>query len=554
MTAMGSTPPGSPAPSGAQPTVRRIIVFGILFALVIVGATGLDGLVGRLLDTGTVLAGGDTAGLAQSLASTLIGGPAAAILWWITWRRLADRAERASIAWALYLSLMYAVSLITFTAALLLAATAGVDGTWEPRTLSTGVVWLAVWIWHLWMARHSSKSPTQLVSLPSVLGWVYGLAIGIGGAVTALQFLIGAAIDSAAGGASVGAPWWIPAIQSLLWAVGGAVVWWWHWLHGNDRTARSALTSVAVVVAGILAASILTLGGIGATIFVALRLAFDRTDPITELLSPLDTAIASAAIGAAVWAYHRTITRSGSGATREGARLVTSGVALVATAIGVGVTVNATLAALTPALVGSDARTLLLGGISALIVGGPLWWLVWQPGVRAEASRAASIGRRVYLVSVFGLSAIVAIITLLVIGFRVFEYLLGDVTGESLVDRIRAPLGLLVATGLVAGYHFSVWLRDRAAIAEVSPTRFRTIGHVWLVTGQEADAAAQAHAIDALTGAKVTVWLRADRPDDAQLPGPDDEAIAHALDGIAAQKVLVLVGPGDRIEVIPLES
>ena len=37
-----------------------------------------------------------------------------------------------------------------------------------------------------------------------------------------------------------------------------------------------------------------------------------------------------------------------------------------------------------------------------------------------------------------------------------FEFFPGAVIGGSLVDRIRAPLGLLVATGLVFGYHFAV--------------------------------------------------------------------------------------------------
>ena len=51
----------------------------------------------------------------------------------------------------------------------------------------------------------------------------------------------------------------------------------------------------------------------------------------------------------------------------------------------------------------------------------------------------------------------VALVTLLVIGFRLFEFMLGDAGGAGLLERVRAPLGLLVATGLVAGYHFALW-------------------------------------------------------------------------------------------------
>ncbi|MCY7288504.1 MAG: hypothetical protein LH624_09720, partial [Cryobacterium sp.] len=47
------------APSGesmAQPTVRRVIVYLLLFALVVIAAIGLSGLLGRLLDAGPILA------------------------------------------------------------------------------------------------------------------------------------------------------------------------------------------------------------------------------------------------------------------------------------------------------------------------------------------------------------------------------------------------------------------------------------------------------------------------------------------------------------------
>ena len=65
----------APAAGSAQPTVRRLIVYTLLFALVVVTAIGLSGLLGRLLGAGTVLVAGDVAGLARSLAFTLIGGP-----------------------------------------------------------------------------------------------------------------------------------------------------------------------------------------------------------------------------------------------------------------------------------------------------------------------------------------------------------------------------------------------------------------------------------------------------------------------------------------------
>ncbi|WP_427135940.1 DUF5671 domain-containing protein [Pseudarthrobacter sp. S9] len=214
---------------------------------------------------------------------------------------------------------------------------------------------------------------------------------------------------------------------------------------------------------------------------------------------------------------------------------------------------------------------MLLGGISSLLVGGPVWWLAWKPRERRTASGTGLNERRVYLTAVFGLSAMVAVITLLVIGFRVFEFVLGDVTGQvtggSLVDRIRAPLGLLVATGLAAGYHFEVCRHDRAALAEAGPVRRRTIGHVIPVTGS--DPAPLHRVIDEVTGAGVTVWKRADAGAGTAVGPPSTGAdaaggtvpagagalavrLAAGLQGVTGTRVLVVIGPDGRIDVIPL--
>ena len=161
--------------------------------------------------------------------------------------------------------------------------------------------------------------------------------------------------------------------------------------------------------------------------------------------------------------------------------------------------------------------------------------------------------RRVYLIVVFGLSAVVAVITLLVIGFRTFEYFLGDLSGGSLVERIRAPLGLLVATALVAGYHFAVWRHERAVLAAAGSARKRTIGHVILVTGY--DPSPLHRVIEDLTGAGVTVWRRSDAgtgPDAGADAGQVAVRLAGELEGVSGKRVLVTVSPDGRIDVIPL--
>ena len=552
----------APAAGSAQPTIRRLIVFTLLFALVVVAANGVSGLLGRVLGTGTVLVAGDMAGLARSLAFTLIGGPMAIALWWFVWRRLDDAVERSSVGWGLYLAIIYTVALITSAAGMLGALAAVIGGNsqgWQ-LSLANGLVWAGVLAWHRWMLRHRRKRPSVMSDVPTVVGAMFGLIIGVGGTITALATLLDTAIRSFTASAMVGDPWWRFVLQSLVWAAGGLAIWWWHWLREAGRRLKTGFADVALVVVGILGAILLTVGGIGTVLFVLLRLAFDRTDPASGIVEPLGAALAAGSVGSLVWAYHRTASLGRAEATLQSAKLVASGVALVAAASGIGIVVNSALSIGATPLAGNGARTLLLGGISALAVGAPLWWLAWKPGVPPEPTELGRRGRRVYLIAVFGLSAIVAVITLLVIGYRLFEFLLDDVTGGSLVDRTRAPLGLLVATGLAAGYHFAVWRHDRS-LAAAAPRR-RTVGRVILVTAGDPEPLVRVAA--EVTGASVTVWRRADVGTSGAalpageltevLPGDVADRLARALEGITADRVLVVAGPGKGIEVIPLAT
>ncbi|MFB9308269.1 hypothetical protein BJY17_002266 [Agromyces hippuratus] len=550
--------------SSAQGTVRRLIVYSLLFALVTIAAIGVAGLLERLLGVGTELVFGSTVDLARSLAFALIGGPLAAVLWWSVWRRLHDGAERASLGWGLYLTAMYTVALIVATSMLVGTAASLVDDAWRPGTFAAFVVWALVWVWHRWMWRHPVKHPVRLQTVPAVAGSVFGLVVGAGGAVNALGALFGAAIRGISQTTIAGSPWWQLPVDGLIWAVAGAAIWWWHWHREGAKRLDTGLASVTLVVVGVMAAGLLMLGGLGTSLWVGLRIAFDAGASSDEILRPLGAAIASALVGATVWTYHRRIAAGRSDGTRRASMLVMSGAGLVGAATGIGIIVNSVLAALVDPFASSDTRSLLLGGISALVVGGPVWWFSWRPTERAEPAEIAYPGRRIYLVAVFGLSAIVALITLLVVGFQLFAFGLASTSGASLIDQIRAPLGLLVATVLVFGYHFAVWRRDRSVIAAAGPAPEQRVGRVILVAGGETTEVEQA--IRA-TGASVTLWRRADvaagtETEHAAEPEPpievetaarpDPRAIVAALDGVAAKRVLVIAGPGDRVEVIRL--
>ena len=533
-----------PSSGRAQSVVRRIILFVILFALVAVTATGVSGLIERVIGASSVIVSTDT-GLALSLAFALIAGPLAAVLWWWEHRRLiADSAERASLVWALYVTAMSLTSLIVATTALANAAVAGIDGEWRPGELSTGIVWLGVWVWHRHMRRSAATAPTRLVDVPSGLGAVYGLAVAASAAITAMAVLLSQAL---LGGSIVivGAQHWIVGgLQSLLWCAVGTLVWWWHWFRERAKDAPGTFAAVLLVVV-VGAAAATTLFAIGGALFVALRLLFD-TDTAAEVVSELDVAIAAALIGAIVWVYHGHVLASRSPRARRAGRLVVSAIALIGAASGFGVVVNALLATIGGTLVGDDPRTLLLGGVSALVVGATAWAITWRPARPADAEEAADPARRVYLVAVFGASAVVAIVTMLIIGYRLFEFALDAGGSDALVERIRAPLGLLSATAVVFGYHFAIWRRDRTLAPAAA--RRPVIGQVILVSA--GDVAALAEAVRAETGAGVSLW-----PVAQGTPGvveADAREVLALLAATSAPRVLVIARDDGGVRAIPL--
>lgn len=547
----------------SQLILRRLILYALLFALVVIAASGLTALLERLFTTDALLVSAGVAELARALAFTLIGGPLAVLVWWLVWKRLDDETERAAAGWGLYVAAMYSVSVVVFTSALLGVA-ASFIGRFDPQwysALSAGLIWAGVWMWHRWMWRHPVKHPRNLEDVPAVFGSVFGLLLGAGSAISALGALLDIAIRGFTSLTPMADPWWHSPLRSLVWTVGGSIVWWWHWIHGGGRYLQTRLIDVALVAAGIFVAGVTALGGSGVVLFVLLRLAFDSSDPVSELLRPLGPAVAATAIGVLVWRYHRTAAAHRPVGTRRASLLITSGVALAAAASGIGVIINAMLAMTVSPLAGGSTRTLLLAGISSLVVGSAVWWRAWKPARQPTTADAIHPGRRVYLIAFFGISAVVALVALLVVGYRLFEFLLGDVSGGSLVDRIRASLGLLVAAGGVAGYHFVLWRHERTLFAASSPVHAPAVGHVTLVAGSHHEQLSQA--ITRATGARVTVWRRADEGGDmvAQSPsGSSDivQQVAETLAGITAERLLVVVGQdsGSRaqIDVVPLES
>src|SRR5690606_33012969 len=101
--------------------------------------------------------------------------------------------------------------------------------------------------------------PTRLAWVAPALGSLWGLGLFAGGLVSTLMIVFDTAL--AGFGASVGLAWWTQALMSLVWAVGGALTWWWHWtLRGVRAVSHGFAGVVLVFIAGIWSVGMVLIG------------------------------------------------------------------------------------------------------------------------------------------------------------------------------------------------------------------------------------------------------------------------------------------------------
>src|SRR5690606_4502572 len=106
------------------------------------------------------------------------------------------------------------------------------------------------------------------------LGVLVGVGYTIAGGIGVLSRLFELALDAGGTVVVASSPWWLPVLQSLAWALGGALVWWWHWVRCDIRSSRTGFAAFALVVIAGCAAVATTLGGLAAAAYSLLALGF----------------------------------------------------------------------------------------------------------------------------------------------------------------------------------------------------------------------------------------------------------------------------------------
>lgn len=223
-----------------------------------------------------------------------------------------------------------------------------------------------------------------------------------------------------------------------------------------------------------------------------------------------------------------------------------STISLIASTVGLAIVIVAVIEALTPNVIIDDegAINTLLGAATVILVGAPVWWRYWsriQKLVKQspEAELTSPI-RRVYLFTLFGMGGIAAIISLITVVFQLFEGILSSNLGASTVNEMRFALGILISTGIVAGYHWEIYRHEKT----VEVTFKSTVKNVLLVGPKNSEFIQE---LKEATGAKISFMQRADT---SELVWPREHVIESVKQSKEHDLLILLEATG--VKVVPV--
>lgn len=459
-------------------SIRRLFQYALLFGLLSVTASGVSGLIGRLFDAGQVIAESRT-DLARDITFLVVGAPLYLFVGRWTKRTLADDpSERHSVAWNAYLSIVSITALISsMTAAYGILLWALGDETFSGQQLSRLLVWGLIWIVHWQLIQATSREDEARTH------YIIGSLIGLGVLSTGFANLVTNVANLVVGGdeKAVLLQRTDPSMRAMALIIIGLPVWYQYWLRVAQGLKREILWFSYVLLIGVAGGFISLIGSASVMLYDTLVWFFGDTSSnlAAQHFNNSISALGSGVVGFGVWWYHANVLRRGeegsaTSSTAIGARgeirrvyeYIISGISLIAAAAGLMMVLVALVESITPGEVISttSSTNTLLVAITLILVGSPVWWFFWQRiegHVAVDGQEQSSPTRRIFLLVLFGVASVAAVVSILTGVFLFLDDLLNSQLGGETLRQARFAISILLANAAIAWYHWSIYRHER---------------------------------------------------------------------------------------------
>lgn len=545
-------------------SIRRFFQYALLFGLLSVSASGVAGLIGRLFDAGQVIAESRT-DLARDITFLLVGAPLYLLVGRWTKRTLAeDPSERHSVAWNAYLSIVSLTALITsMTSAYGVLLWALGNESFQGQELSRFLVWGLIWIVHWQLIQATSREEESRAHY--IIGSLIGLGVlstGVANLVTSVAQLALTSDEKA-----VLLQQTDPSIRAMILIIVGLPVWYQYWLRVGLNLKRELLWFSYVLLIGVAGGFIALITSLSVMVYESFVWFFGETisDIASQHFDDSISALGTAVIGLGVWWYHGNLLKSATenssipeaaagarGEIRRVYEYIVSGISLIAAAAGLMMILVAIIESITPGEVvstTSSTNTLLLA-ITLILVGSPVWWFFWQRierHVAVDGLEQSSPTRRIFLLMLFGVASVAAVISVLTGVFLFLDDLLNNQLGIETLRQARFAIAILLSNAAIAWYHWSIYRHERT----ISVRKPKHEKFVVLVGPKDPLLARE---IEAEIDGKVQMWdSRVDGSVDGSMDGEirwEKERVLELIKSTTSDEVMI-INEKKKLRAIP---
>ena len=535
----------------AQP-VRLFFQYALAFGLFMIVTIGLAGLLSRALDVSNIV-NADQSSLASNLAFVVVGGPLlAGIIIWLRNSLRENPSEGHGLIPTFFATLAAIVSLLVFLSSAIAALHNVISGDEVlGSTLGRTIVWgtaliLVLKISNSVIPKNDFRIQYFVGSFITALAALIGLVQVLGGVLALLlsqqtffdtQKLALVSPDN-------------PIGIGLGTLVMSGALWIYYWIKNANTNKSDTLWLAYVLIAGVGGTLVIAITSLSISLYQVLVwfVGEPSSQNAGEHFASIPQSVATAFAGFLLWWYHKSLLPNESERTdvQRTYEYLVSAISLIASAIGISIVIVALIESLTSQvqLAGAGAINTLLGAGTVIVVAGPVWWHFWsriQSIARAESNAEhSSPVRRIYLFLLFGVGGIVAIVSLITIVVQLFDGILSSNLGANTFSEMRFAIGILISTGIVAGYHWEIYRHEKSV--EVS---FATTATNVLLVGPTSPELIQK--LKAATGAKVSFLQRADA---SELVWPTE----HVIELVAQSKEhdLLILLEATGVKVVPV--